>query len=113
MPVIPHHCDQETKLNKIRWGGSMRSAETEIGGGEIWSDTGHRLISLRAVTEKQQENVYIIRGTGKKKKDDPRPGATYGCQYIEREKRRYEKKTTNTVKTYNSRNRDRTGRAYT
>ena len=40
---------------------------------------------------KTTKKVYIIHGTGKKKKTAPRPVATYGFQYIDREKRRYGK----------------------
>ena len=40
-------------------------------GGNFWSETGHCLILLCAVTEKQHKNVYMGHGMVKKKGASP------------------------------------------
>ena len=65
--------------------------------GEVWSDTGHCLILLRVDIKTARESVLYSR-YGEKRRSEPRPGSTYGCQYIDPEQIRYVEITTITVK---------------
>ena len=62
-------------------------------------------IALCCHLKRGRERVQYSR-YDEKERNETRPGSTYVCQYIDREKKRYEKKTTNTVKESISRNKD-------